>query len=255
MRHITFNRFQMVYWMIALATAQHTAWGAATTMQGALPENAMNQFGWWLQGIAFAIAIDVSMVMVASKIRGGVQSAHAIRVLRWSIPINWYTVTFTAVSAFSFYFQLVYAWSHSQALPNVGGVASNWVERLQPLIDARIVIAPMALPFIATLYTIGGLGKGGEAQAKRTAATQPAQPPRNVAQPATVVTRIESPELPALPRSEVAQLPAPQPQKLRDEAGHLVAYICPGCGKQLSVSGWSRHRKQCEKLSVNQEVE
>ena len=47
----------------------------------------------------------------------------------------------------------------------------------------------------------------------------------------------------------------PEQQKLRDEAGHLVAYICPGCGKQLSVSGWSRHRKQCEKLSVSVDTE
>lgn len=246
MKGITFNRFQMVYWMIAVATAQHTAWGAATTMQGALPEAAINQVGWWLQGIAFAIAIDVSMVMVASKIRSGVQSAHSIRLLRWSIPINWYTVTFAAVSVFSFYFQLVYAWSHAQSLPHVGGVAANWVERLQPLIDARIVIAPMALPFIATLYTIGGLGKGGEAQSKRNGAMQPAQS-RNVA---PVVTRIEPP---ALPGNEVAQLPAPQPEKLRDDTGHLVAYICPGCHKQLSISGWSRHKRQCERLSVNQE--
>ena len=47
----------------------------------------------------------------------------------------------------------------------------------------------------------------------------------------------------------------PEQQKLRDEAGHLVAYICPGCSKQLSVSGWSRHRKQCEKLSVSVDTE
>lgn len=33
--------------------------------------------------------------------------------------------------------------------------------------------------------------------------------------------------------------------QIRNEGGILVGYTCPGCGKQLSISGWSRHKKSC----------
>lgn len=32
----------------------------------------------------------------------------------------------------------------------------------------------------------------------------------------------------------------------RNDAGLLIGYVCPGCNKELSISGWSRHKRNCE---------
>lgn len=238
------DKFKLVYWVIAIATAQHTAWGAATTMQGAMP---IDSFWWWVQGVAFAIAIDVSMVMVATKVRNGGSNSQFVGVGRLRIPINWYTITFFLVAIFSSYFQLLYAWSHATPLTNGGGIASVWVDRLQALIDARIIIAPFALPGIATLYTIGGLGKGGEAQSKPRNVAQPAQSSRNPGAMGEIKVDIEPPQRAAL---EAPKMQLPQPEKVRNSENILVGYVCPACHATLSVSGWSRHKKSCEKLNV-----
>ena len=34
--------------------------------------------------------------------------------------------------------------------------------------------------------------------------------------------------------------------QVRDSEGILLGYICPGCQKQLSISGWSRHKHSCK---------
>jgi MFS family permease len=231
------DRFKIVYWVIAVATAQHTAWGAAITMQGS---NGEGQIWWWLQGLAFAIAIDISMVMIATKIRN-----------RGNRNVWMYAITFLIVAGLSFFFQLLYTWSHISELTQGTGIAIEWAERLQGVINARLIIAPFALPLISILYTISGLGKGGEAQRK----PQPVQ--REVASSAT--SRIEV---------DVDRLPPPQYIALTDglqwhNGGYverngdaIVAYICPGCEKQLSIAGWSRHKKSCKqyiaKMSIAQ---
>jgi hypothetical protein len=242
------DKFKAVYWVIAVATAQHTAWGAATTMQGGLPSDPAAQSWWWVQGLAFAIAIDISMVMVATKVRSGSSNSQSIGFWKLRIPINWYTITFFMVAIFSFYFQLLYAWAHASPLANGGGIASIWVDRLQSLIDARIIIAPFALPGIATLYTIGGLGKGGEAHPKPRNVTQPMQSSR-----ATVANEAIRVDVEPLPQPAISTplLQSPQPEKMRDDSGKLTGYVCPGCGAELSISGWSRHKKTCQHLHVD----
>lgn len=241
------DKFKMVYWVIAGATAQHTAWGAATTMQGGMPADPSAQTWWWVQGLAFAFAVDISMVMVATKVRNGGSNAQYIGVGRLRIPINWYTITFFLVAIFSSYFQLLYAWAHATPLANGGGIATEWVNRLQALIDARIIIAPFVLPVIATFYTIGGLGKGGELQSKPRNVAQSTQSSRNPVAMSEIKVDVEQPQRAAL---EAPKLQLPQPQKVRNNDGILVGYVCPGCNATLSVSGWSRHKKSCEKLSV-----
>lgn len=241
------DKFKLVYWVIAIATAQHTAWGAATTMQGGQPMDTAAQSWWWVQGLFFAIAIDYSMVMVATKIRSGTQSTQSIGFRRLRIPINWYTLTFAIVAILSSYFQLLYAWAHATPLASGGGVATVWVDRLQSLIDARVIVAPFALPLIATFYTIGGLGKGGEAQPKPRNVAQPMQPSRATSvQPTINIERVDATQ-DALP---APRLQLPEPQQLRNPDGKLSGYVCPGCGAELSISGWSRHKKSCEKLQV-----
>lgn len=215
------DQFKIVYWLIAAATAQHTAWGAATTMQGAQGEGSAV---WWLQGLAFAIAIDISMVMVAIKMRSG-SNRNAIR----------YAITFAVVAILSSYFQLIYAWAHITMLAPGGGVAIDWLQRLQSIIDARLVIAPFALPGISILYTIAGLGRGGEIAKVRN--------PRNVD-----AMRVEI-GLPELAQPVRPQLLPGAIQK-RNEAGELQGYICPACNKELSISGWSRHKKTCPQYTA-----
>lgn len=234
------NVFQLVYWIIAIATAQHTAWGAATTMQGSQPIDSTT---WWVQGIAFAIAIDFSMIMVASKIRTGTSASHDLKLGRLRIPINWYTVTFATVATVSFYFQLLYAWSHAQPLPNVGGVAQEWMDRLQGIINARVIIAPLALPAIATLYTLGGFGKGGEMQPKvrNVATSMQSRRNPNATYIAVKVNELQQPK---------AFKQLPEGNQLRDSDGKLTGYICPGCNVHLSISGWSRHKKSCKQYQL-----
>lgn len=225
------DKFKLVYWVIAIATAQHTAWGAAITMQGSEHEGAI---GWWLQGMAFAIAIDYSMVVVATKLRSGM--THSTKR---------YIATFAIVALMSFYFQLLYAWNHADALATATGVVQQWQDRLRGLIDARIIIAPLALPLIATLYTIGGLGKGGEAQPKQSRVAQSVATPtqsRNV--PSISVESVASSHYPELPQPKRATSQLPEPLATRVE-GKIVEYQCPGCGSVLSISGWSRHKKSC----------
>src|SRR3990167_469017 len=174
LRDIFGDRYKFVYWVIAVATAQHTAWGAATTMQGSGSENAPI---WWFQGLAFAIAIDVSMVLVATKIRSG-NRANAIR----------YALTFAGVALLSSYFQLLYAWAHIGMLPAGEGVSADWQTQLQAIVDARLLIAPFALPAISIAYTIAGFGKGGEKESNRSKRASNGNPSE---------IRVEVPALPA----------------------------------------------------------
>jgi len=222
------DRFKVVYWVIAIATAQHTAWGAATTMQGTQGEG---EIWWWLQGLAFAIAVDVSMVMVATKIRSG-NNRNA----------RWYALTFAFVAILSSYFQLIYAWSHISLLQAGSGIAIEWMQRLQGLIDARLIIAPFALPVISIFYTIAGLGKGGEKlQPKGQRENQPS---------ATSTTRIAV-DVDRLSASDHLELPNGLQWHnggyVERNGDAIVAYTCPGCGKQLSIAGWSRHKKSCKR--------
>lgn len=232
--------FKLVYWVIAIATAQHTAWGAATTMQGAQPLDPIALAGWWAQGLAFAAGIDFLMVMVATKIRSGATVSIA-----WYR--NWYVLTFTVVAIVSFYFQLVYAWQHATPLVTSGGVAEEWLIRLQGIINARIVIAPAALPLVATFYTLGGLGKGGEVKKPQSQSRNGLQSSQSRSNPIANELRIEREPLsqPTAPALSAGQTKA---MERRGSEGELLGYICPGCGKALSVSGWSRHRGTCKQL-------
>ncbi len=115
-------------------------------MQGTQPIDASQLVGWWLQGLFFAIAIDYSMVMIATKIRTGTSASQYINLRIVRIPINWYTIAFLFVAIGSSYFQLLYAWVHSMQLQTGTGVTILWQERLSALIDARVVFAPLLLP-------------------------------------------------------------------------------------------------------------
>lgn len=189
--------FTLVYFIIAIATAHHTSWSAATVMNGAMPSdaNTIALIGWWLSGLAFAIAVDVSMFAVAARIREGERNVG-------------FVVAFAFVALMSTYTQLLYAWAHVQPLHALGnGVSAEWIANLQWLIDLRIVLLPLALPVISVLYTIAGIG--GHAQAHEgnapsvSVAPQPIIPiQQNFSFPviadATQAPRISAPSVPQI---------------------------------------------------------
>jgi len=235
----------MVYIVISLSTALHTAWGAATTMQGDAPSGGNDLIIWWVQGALFAIAIDVSMLALASVIRNGQGSrAHAI--------------TFCVVALLSTYTQLLYAWSHTSQLTPGAGMPSEWVAQLQGLIDLRILILPLALPTIALLYTLSGLG----AHASGESAPQVDAPPLPVQQHLHVhkvePERIAAPQVPALPQishrtgaSGGARTGATDGRVTQLEDALFVAQ-CPKCGRTFEKASevsarnaLTAHMKRC----------
>lgn len=145
MKHL----FVAVYVVIAVATAHHTAWGAAMTMEGPSPsEVGVGLLVWWLKGLAFAAAVDVAMFALAGLIRNRQAGRAAVGA-------------FAFAAAISTYMQLLYAWTHMPALPASGGVPGDWQVRLQWLIDLRVLILPLALPVMSVWYTVAGLGGHG----------------------------------------------------------------------------------------------
>jgi hypothetical protein len=145
-----------IYIAVALATAYHTAYGAAYLAQGVQPTDPAGLIGWWIQGIAFAIAVDVSMIVLSGNMRAN-PSKHGIQIRRVRVPISWYSTTFVVVALLSAYFQLVYFWLHAQPVPASEGVSPYWRDTLTPLMDAWIIIIPLALPLIATMYAVAGV--------------------------------------------------------------------------------------------------
>jgi hypothetical protein len=191
------NVFTLVYLCIAAATAHHTAWGAAFTMQGQPPDDLLGQLAWWLSGALFAVAVDVSMLAISRAIRAG----------RERTP--WLLLAFALVALASMFTQLLYAAHHAAPLALSAGVAPAWAAALQPLVDARVVVIPLLLPALALLYTFAGVGHRA-----------PAPPPAESAPPPSVrPPSVRPPSRPALP---AAPAHTPEGWQLR----------CAACGWQ-----------------------
>jgi hypothetical protein len=170
------NVFTLVYLCIAAATAHHTAWGAAFTMQGQPPADLLGQAAWWCSGALFAVAVDVSMLAISRAIRAGRERTR------------WLLLAFALVSAASMFTQLLYAAHHAAPLPLSEGVAPAWAAALQPLVDARVVVIPLLLPALALLYTFAGVGHRAPAPPRAEPPPPPAvRPPSRPALPAAAV--------------------------------------------------------------------
>lgn len=170
------NRFRLVYIAIAIATATHTSWGAATTMQGEMPTDPFGAVWWWFGGLLFAIAIDATMVLTADRLREKNTSRR------------WLMLTFFTAACLSAFFQLVYAYHHASDLSAGKGVTEGWAAILDGIIAARIVVVPLALPLMGLFYALGGFSK------PTTATKRPALSERPLSSPRPVVT-VSSPEL------------------------------------------------------------
>lgn len=201
------NGMKLLYIVIAFATALHTSYGAAYVMQGPMPVETGAVLIWSIQGLMYALAIDVGMFVLSDGIRTNKQRS-AVQIGRFRVQFSWYVITFAVVAVLSAYFQIVYGYLHSQSIPLNTGVSEYWNDALVPLLDARIIIVPLALPLIAILYALGGLGK---APSKRDAVQ-----PRTTSKPPEQTVQVTKPP--------TGQLPAPKTLTVQKVYEHLEAY-------------------------------
>jgi hypothetical protein len=135
--------FELLYLAIAIATFQHTAWTAAYLFEGPQPEGSTM---WIIQGALIAIAVDIGMLLTSRFLVG----AHGRQKL---VLI----VAFIIAAVTSFFFQLVYMAIHTPTVVVSVGVSEKWAGFLQSVIDSRVLLLPLALPVLATVYTLARL--------------------------------------------------------------------------------------------------
>ena len=135
-----FSPFEIIYLAIAVTTFDHTAWGSAFLFEGAV----VDSWVWWFKGDLMAFAIDVGMVFISKFLQNASNWKEVLSL----------SVSFVVASIISFYFQMVYIYSHTPTVPRGDGVTNYWQTVLTPILDARVVWLPFALPLLATIITI-----------------------------------------------------------------------------------------------------
>lgn len=142
--------FELLYFGVAIATFEHTAWAFGTTFLG-LP--ATEYFNLsdpiWLRGGLVALAVDIGMFLVA---RAAIQEGSRENKNRLAI-VGLYA-TFVVIGLISFFSQIVFAIYHTPDLAIAPGVSTYWAAFLQPIVEAAPFIMAGALPFMAVLFTI-----------------------------------------------------------------------------------------------------
>jgi len=139
------NAFSGVYLAVAVATFSHTTWAAAMVFQGDRPQG--NAWYWLLQGALFAVAIDAGMMVTAHHLQRRDLSSAARMVLIFAFAMTAIASGFT---------QVLYTAHHSAQFTFGAGMSPEWRTRLQPLVDARVVLLPLALPVFAMVYALAG---------------------------------------------------------------------------------------------------
>lgn len=167
------NLFELVYVAIAIATFSHTTWAAATVFDGPSPAYQMGLEGqsfietlimnyayyrWFFDGALIAIAIDIGMLVAAKELSK-----------KW----NWLVLfAFMVASLASFYTQVMYSLHHTGEFTYGGGVTPGWMNILEPIVDARVVLIPLMLPLFAIIYTFARISQEklleADEQLKRT---------------------------------------------------------------------------------------
>ena len=161
------------------------------------------------------------MYVLSDAIRNNKQR-QAVSLGRFRVSFSWYVITFSLVALLSAYFQIVYAWIHAQPIPVNEGVSVYWQGVISPLVDARIVIVPLALPAIAILYALGGLAKPGTAK-KETKETKETSPKVSQLSPVSVSKpETETPRLPDQPSTK--SLPEPKGTPSQRVYEHLETF-------------------------------
>lgn len=222
------SAFQFIYVVIAIATALHTAWGAARTMQGVMPEDTAGQLIWWVQGMFFAIAIDWAMFVIAMRIREG----------HWNVKtLTLMIISFILAATFSSFFQLLYAWVHSAPIVNSGGVVSEWQTRLGGVINSAPIIVPLMLPGISIVYTLSGITTHKRANTPEKTSVVVSEKPFITTDVQLTDSAQEVKALPA--KSSVKALKSGKSNSAKKNV------ICPGCKRAYAPGSIWRHKQTC----------
>ena len=139
MKNLTASKiFLIVYFAISVATLYHSSFGFGT-LDG-LPDNlnGFRLFKWWLLGVLCATSVDVGMgAIVWNMVRG-----YKSKFLMISLLI---------LAVFSAYSQLIYSSYFAEDM-----IAKTNNENMRPfmqwILDIRIIILPLCLPFFSLFY-------------------------------------------------------------------------------------------------------
>jgi len=137
-----FDPFELLYISIAVATFDHTVWAGAFLFEGSMPVD--NNIIWRLKGSLIAIAVDLGMLLTSRFLRNSETPTQTIVLV----------IAFMMAAVTSFYFQMVYILFHTPIFTISEGVDKYWIQALTPFLQARVVILPLALPLLATVYTL-----------------------------------------------------------------------------------------------------
>lgn len=137
------NPFELLYMSIAIATLGHTIWGSAYLFEGGTP-TADTTVMWHFNGLLIAVAVDLGMLLTSRFLQsstGRMQTGVLV-------------ASFLIAAIVSFYFQMVYILWHTPTFVISDGVDPYWVNHLTPILAARVILLPLALPVLASVYTL-----------------------------------------------------------------------------------------------------
>lgn len=148
MKYLKLDAFELLYIAISIATFSHTMWAAAFVFEGLTPVDPLQAFVWYSKGALIAIAVDVGMFTTSRSLL----NARGISIL-------FLVVAFMIAAVASFYTQLVFLLAHTPEYIISPAVSAAWIERLQPITNARILLFPAILPGLAAIYTLARIFK------------------------------------------------------------------------------------------------
>lgn len=182
-----FTPFEVLYLFIALATLDHTIWASAFLFEGAEPP--IDDGLWRAKGLIIAIAVDFGMLGASKLLQKSSSWGHGLAL----------TISFLFAALISFYFQMIYILFHTPVFVMSTGVNAYWQNVLQPFVDARVLVLPLALPLLATAYTVSRIYEHRRTETKEV----------------MEITKIKNAEIEAIKQDYTRQLQAQRDELLR----------------------------------------
>lgn len=137
-----FSPFELLYLSIALATFEHSVWASAYLFEGSASEGTV---WFYLKGWLIAIAVDLGMLLISRFLQDANDLSQIVVLV----------ISFLLAAVSSFYLQMVYILAHTPTFVVSSGVSAYWANSfLINLLDARVLLLPLALPVLASSYTI-----------------------------------------------------------------------------------------------------
>lgn len=140
--------FLMVNVAISIATFIHSSYGFGTISGNPDYLEGFDLIWWWFIGGLSSASIDIGMGAIVYALLNGWKN-------------KWMTRSLLVLALFSAYSQLIYAGRFAQDITVQTKVV--WInDILQPLVDLRILLLPIALPMFALIYAFASKSKQDE---------------------------------------------------------------------------------------------